>query len=187
MDSGKEIYKKVQKFKAKIISCEELEEYTVFDTRTKKEYDVLAILSGPEPQRTIFEEMILEQLENNKLKAVIVRGLPNENSETGELIFNHLPTQQLQDYIIKSKIVVCRAGYSSIMDLAILNKKAIIVPTPGQTEQEYLSQYHNEQGNFYTQQQKEFNLKKGLLEIESLIPKLDFDSNIKLDFLLINE
>jgi len=123
------------------------------------EYDVCAIISGPEPQRSIFEELVLEQIEKHHLKAVVVRGLPNDNSKEDGLIFNHLPTKQLQDYILKSKTVVCRAGYSSIMDLDSLGKKALLVPTPGQTEQEYLAQYHDSKQQLLVQQQKEFDLK----------------------------
>ncbi len=135
----------------------------------EKEYDVLAILSGPEPQRTMFEKQVVEQLENSDLKAVVVRGLPDEatgdrRQESAIRIFNHLSTEEFLEYFQKSKIVVCRAGYSSIMDLTTLGKKAILVPTPGQTEQEYLAEYHMAQGNFYSQKQADFDLEKGLIE-----------------------
>lgn len=123
------------------------------------EFDVCAIISGPEPQRTIFEEMVMKQISEHNLKAVVVRGLPNDNAENNEFVFNHLPTKELQDYILKSKYVVCRAGYSSIMDLAVLGKKALLVPTLGQTEQEYLAEYHANNNQFVTQQQETFNLK----------------------------
>ena len=128
------------------------------------EYDVCAIISGPEPQRTIFEKLILDQIETNNLKAIVVRGFPKENEEFGmknsELkMFNHLPTKDMQDYILKSKLVVCRSGYSSIMDLAILGKKALLVPTPGQTEQEYLADYHKKGQQLLVQKQSELDLK----------------------------
>lgn len=133
------------------------------------QFDIIAILSGPEPQRAIFENLVLEQIEKYNLKAVVVRGLPSDKepevgSEETE-IFNHLSTKKLFQYIKKSKVVVCRAGYSSIMDLATLGKKAILVPTPGQTEQEYLAKHHLDLGNFYSQKQSEFDLEKGLIEV----------------------
>ncbi len=139
-----------------------------------KEYEIIAILSGPEPQRTIFEDLVLDQIERNDLKGIVVRGLPNEakkliidnpNIQT----FNHLPTEELLSYINKSKVVVCRAGYSSIMDLAILRNKAILVPTPKQTEQEYLAKYHLEKGNFYSQKQSEFDLERGLVDVNNFV------------------
>jgi UDP:flavonoid glycosyltransferase YjiC (YdhE family) len=145
------------------------------------EYDVCVILSGPEPQRTIFEKLILKQIVKHTLSAVVVRGLPDctlsgvekhnlvQSAKKEEVlgqawnddnikIFNHLPTEELYQYIQKSKVVVCRAGYSSIMDLAILGKKAILVPTSGQTEQEYLAEYHKNNTQFLVQSQKEFDL-----------------------------
>ena len=156
-----------------------------------EEYDIIAIISGPEPQRTIFEQLIFNEIEKNKLKAVVVLGLPSKNviartkdeailsseeeiadqarNDENVKIFNHLTTSLLEKYIQKSKVVVCRAGYSSIMDLATLNKKAILVPTPGQTEQEYLARYHHKKDNFYTQKQREFDLGKGLIEVEKHI------------------
>jgi len=162
-----------------------LSRFSSFDSAQEAiiEHEIIAILSGPEPQRTIFEELVMEQIKKHKLKAVVVRGLPNcplrlrsggnliDPRESGEIpvqarndgnikIFNHLSTKELQEYIQKSKVVVCRAGYSSIMDLTVLGKKAILVPTPGQTEQEYLANYHFEQGNFHTQTQANFLLEK---------------------------
>lgn len=126
----------------------------------KNEFDICAIISGPEPQRTIFESLIFEQIEKHQLKAIILLGKPEgstSNTQHSALVFNHLPTKELQDYILKSKYVVCRSGYSSIMDLTTLGKKAILVPTPGQTEQEYLAEYHSKNGLFVAQQQNKIN------------------------------
>ena len=76
------------------------------------------------------------------------------------LAFNHLSTDIMQEYILKSKLVVCRSGYSGIMDLAVLGKQAVLVPTPSQTEQEYLAQYHSKNNQFIIQHQKTLDLKK---------------------------
>jgi UDP:flavonoid glycosyltransferase YjiC (YdhE family) len=122
------------------------------------EYDICAIVSGPEPQRTIFEKLVLAQIEKYQLKSILVRGLPNDETINQEGVFNHLPTNKLQEYVLKSKLVVCRSGYSSIMDLAALNKEAILVPTPGQTEQEYLADHHHSKRNFTCQLQNKFDL-----------------------------
>lgn len=131
-------------------------------------YDIIAIISGPEPQRTVFEKLILEEIENSELKAVVVLGNPQNSApihHQSTLVFNHLSTEELYNYIQQSKVVVCRAGYSSLMDLMVLNKKAILIPTPGQTEQEYLARYHTDKGFFCVQNQKEFDLQKGLLNL----------------------
>ncbi len=128
------------------------------------EFDVCAIISGPEPQRTIFEELVMNQIKDYNLNAVVVRGLPKENEElrmeNSELLtFNHLSTDKMQEYILKSKYVVCRAGYSSIMDLVVLGKRALLVPTPGQTEQEYLADYHKNNLQFLVQHQDKLSIK----------------------------
>ncbi|MCB0400467.1 MAG: glycosyltransferase [Flavobacteriales bacterium] len=121
-------------------------------------YDLCAVLSGPEPQRTILEEKVREQIRKHGLNAAVVRGLPNAEP-TGEAgIFNHLPADKLQDLMLKSKRVLCRSGYSSIMDLVTLGKSAILIPTPGQTEQEYLAEFHKNSDQFDVQLQDELEL-----------------------------
>lgn len=136
------------------------------------EFDFIAIVSGPEPQRSIFENIILKQVESSNLKGILVRGIPEDNSEckiqNAELkVFNHLETDEFLHYLKKSKVVISRSGYSTIMDLAILVKKAILVPTPGQTEQEYLANYHSQKGRFFTQKQNDFSLEKAFIEVEN--------------------
>jgi uncharacterized protein (TIGR00661 family) len=148
------------------------------------EFDFMAILSGPEPQRSIFENIILKQISTTNLKGVLVRGLPETNEKlkmenSNIQVFNHLATEEFLTYVQKSKVVISRSGYSTIMDLAALGKKAILVPTPGQTEQEYLADYHFKEGHFYFQSQNEFDLVKTLDKLEDykgikLISKLNF-------------
>jgi uncharacterized protein (TIGR00661 family) len=106
-------------------------------TTATQPYNILGLISGPEPHRTSFDVLL-----TNQLKAYtscrIVRGLPS-GEKTGGPIFNHLPSDQLNELIEAADIVISRPGYSTVMDLAALNKKAIFVPTPGQTEQLYLA------------------------------------------------
>lgn len=140
-------------------------------TNLNKQYDLIAILSGPEPQRTIFENMILSQLSFSNLKAVLVRGTPGKNLPSNHLnveIFDHLSAKDLQEKIELSAFVLSRSGYTTIMDLSILNKKAFFVPTPGQTEQEYLAENLAEQKKAVIQNQKSFDLLAGITEIENI-------------------
>ncbi len=127
-----------------------------------KSYDLLVLLSGPEPQRSLFEEKIRSQLKDTKLRVLLVRGMPEAGThiETTETIHSagHLRTQQLQGAIAAAKIVLARSGYSTVMDLAKLKAKAIFVPTPGQTEQEYLAAYLQHQKISYSESQHQFNL-----------------------------
>lgn len=130
------------------------------DTFKESEYiDVLFILSGPEPQRSLFEEIIYERTKGSDLEIAIVRG----TSMRRKIVFDHttydlLNSNELEHLLRVSKKVVCRSGYSSIMDLVALNKKAILVPTPGQTEQEYLAEYLSQKEMFYSLMQNEFSL-----------------------------
>jgi len=106
---------------------------------------LLILLSGPEPQRTILQDILIAQLVDYAFPAILVRGLPSA-TDTLSLsslitVYNYLPAPQLQQIINKSEIVICRSGYSTIMDLLPLGKKCIFIPTPGQAEQEYLAGY----------------------------------------------
>jgi uncharacterized protein (TIGR00661 family) len=129
----------------------------------ESKYDLCIILSGPEPQRTVFEKIILKGLLNMKGTVYMVRGLPGK-AEIPELnnlsleIKNHLPADELSNIIQQSKMVIGRCGYSTVMDLVKLQKKAILVPTPGQTEQEYLGIYLQKQKLFYCVDQDSFLL-----------------------------
>lgn len=108
------------------------------------------LLSGPEPQRSILEEKILAQITQIDAPIVIIRGLPNAslNIETpaNVIVYQHLSSEQLANTIAASEWVICRSGYSSLMELIALQKKKILIPTPGQTEQAYLAKkLHNQQ------------------------------------------
>ncbi|MEP6673508.1 MAG: glycosyltransferase [Ferruginibacter sp.] len=131
-----------------------------------KKYDLMILLSGPEPQRSLLEEKIVEQLKNYTAKKIIlVRGLPG-NSEMQPFSnatiqqYNHLAAEELNTLIQQSQLVIARSGYTTIMDLVKLQQKAVLVPTPGQSEQEYLADYLMEKKIFYSVQQQNFVLDK---------------------------
>jgi len=135
-----------------------------------RNFDLVVILSGPEPQRTILEEILLKQLKEITMKTVMVRGLPsaidNIYSENKLVeIINHLPANKMNDLVCSSNIVVARSGYSTVMDLAVLQQPCILIPTPGQTEQEYLAKYLAAKKYCITAEQKNFDL---IQEIQKL-------------------
>jgi len=107
--------------------------------------DVLIVLSGPEPHRTALESKLLQEFKSSGKQVVLVQGIISEKqviSKKGTIeIYNFMLSKELQDAINSAELVVGRSGYSSILDLAKLNKKAFFIPTPGQTEQEYLAKY----------------------------------------------
>ncbi len=145
-----------------------------------EKYDIMAIISGPEPQRTIFEKIITEQISTTKLKALIVLGLPDKKTTIQEnenlKIISHLNSKDMQTAISNSKIILSRSGYSTIMDLAMLGKRAVFVPTPGQTEQEYLSKLFMKKQIAYSQTQSHFNLLDALKESENYSGFLNLNS-----------
>ena len=134
---------------------------------------MIAVLSGPEPQRSIFEQRLLAQIENLDLECTLIRGLPNSK---GDLVSNnvkvidHLPAEQLAKKIAQSEFIVCRSGYSTIMDLYTLGRSAILVPTPGQSEQEYLAFIQDERICLTSEPQHKFDLNKLLRMIRSKRP-----------------
>jgi uncharacterized protein (TIGR00661 family) len=133
----------------------------------EKKYDLLFLISGPEPQRTIFENLALAQLKNFTGTALLVKGLPDAatNDEIPDWPDNnkikiaaHLNAGELSKAIQQSDIIISRSGYTTIMDLIKLQQKAVLIPTPGQTEQEYLAAYLMEQKIFLSISQDNFSL-----------------------------
>ncbi len=125
--------------------------------------NILIILSGPEPQRTIFENSILKELrEGNQQNIILVRGRPGSNEKISKIegveIFNHIGSKQLNEMICSSALIISRAGYTTIMDILKLKKKLVVVPTPGQGEQEYLASHLLERNMALALDQHEFSL-----------------------------
>lgn len=133
---------------------------------SEKEAYVLIILSGPEPQRTLWENQLLRELKEYTGPVVLVRGLPTEGEDmqapANVLVYNHLPAQQLEPVIGKASFIISRCGYSTVMDIAALQKQSILVPTPGQTEQEYLARYLMKKNFALCVEQKKFKLKTAI-------------------------
>ena len=112
-------------------------------------FEVVAVVSGVEPQRTIFEDGLILKYKKRPENVLIVRGQPQAKKIESQLanikLVSHLPDAELVTVLLGAKKIICRSGYSSIMDLDALNclNKAELVPTPGQTEQEYLYSVHS--------------------------------------------
>ena len=150
----------------------------------KKTLDLLIVLSGPEPNRTQLEEKLIEKFYNSNLKICLVQGKIEPRETTVELgniqIINFALTEKLGFLLNASKQVICRSGYSSVMDLITSGKSAILIPTKNQNEQEYLAQYLNKKGYFSmisedciaTQKFEVFDGLKGEIE------KKEFDKNL---------
>ena len=119
-------------------------------------YDIAVILSGPEPHRSILEKELIKKIEGMQIKAIIVGGRPSQTTNINYKNITYIPfadTLMLQEIYEQSKYIICRSGYTSLMDLVTLEKPAIIIPTPSQTEQEYLAKYASDKGCFISMNQ----------------------------------
>jgi len=141
-----------------------------------KTFDTVIMLSGPEPQRSILEKTLIQKLRNTEYSVLIIRGIPWKKQ--GQTIYkkiqlvSHLPDELFLAYIKNAKYLICRPGYSSLMDLSILGLSAIVIPTPGQTEQEYLGKKMKEEDFFFCMKQEKIDLVSAFQEVKHFKPKL---------------
>jgi predicted glycosyltransferase len=141
-------------------------------------YDILAICSGPEPQRSLLEELLSTALKNCGKKFLLIRGVVNDINGGDHI--NYMTSDELQRALWQSSLIISRSGYSTIMDLSILGKKAIFIPTPGQTEQEYLAKRLKQKGIAFFMEQDQFDLSLALKEAQLYY---GFDAKSKPDLL----
>lgn len=122
-------------------------------------YKWIIIISGPEPQRSIFEKKMFELASKTTDNFFIVRGKPGEDkhelNSSNCSLFNHLNTVDMQAAIESSEFVISRCGYTTVMEILSLQKKSVFIPTPGQTEQEYLAMHLSKQNWAYTFNQED--------------------------------
>jgi uncharacterized protein (TIGR00661 family) len=125
-------------------------------------HELLIVLSGTEPQRTTLEHILLRQLANLPYKTLLVQGITSRKerivcSNKLEMV-TYMTGAELNQAILESGLIISRSGYTTIMDLAFLGKKALLIPTPGQREQEMLADHFDNLGIFYGVSQKQLNL-----------------------------
>ena len=145
--------------------------------------DVLIVLSGIESQRKKLEEKLLSVFKNHPKKVVLIQGKIEENQTQKNIgnitVYNYLLSKELEIEINQSALIICRSGYSSIMDLATLKKNVFFIPTKHQTEQEYLAKYlekmrlaaFSEEKNFSLESLKRVNNYNGLSAQKTTLKK----------------
>lgn len=145
--------------------------------------DLLCILSGPEPLRTELERKLILEFKNIKSKnIVLVRGtsktieFETSNCKVIDLADSHL----LAELIHQSKLILARSGYSTIMDLHVLGKPAILIPTPGQYEQEYLAKFHKNTTQFKFVTEKTLTLNDTIFDLPKTLTNGYSFSNLSL-------
>jgi UDP-N-acetylglucosamine:LPS N-acetylglucosamine transferase len=132
--------------------------------------ELVILISGPEPQRTKLENIILEQMAGFPKHTVILQGNPGEvtRQEAGphSTMYSHLPSDKVRTLLVNTPYIICRGGYTTIMDLITVGRTAMIIPTPGQTEQEYLSSYLSGKGFFPAMDQKNLDLLDAIRQLD---------------------
>ena len=143
----------------------------------KKKYDLTAILSGPEPQRSILESILFKELKAYYGKVLLIRGTskPIQNATRTMKVENFMTGKKLEQALLESEVIIARSGYSTIMDLATLQMKAFFIPTPGQPEQHYLAKRMQQLGIAPYCKQKNFDLDK-LAELKNYIGFKNFET-----------
>lgn len=125
-----------------------LSRFTKRDLPIKNDY--LLLLSGPEPQRSLLEDILLEAFKDTDKRVLCVLGKPDGSQERyahgAVKVVSYMTSEELETAINASEVIISRSGYTTIMDLAALEKKALFIPTPGQYEQEYLAKKLSAQG-----------------------------------------
>lgn len=143
----------------------------------QKEQDwIMAVLSGPEPQRSLLQRRLLRQMGQSKESFTIIAGSEGKRPKTlpkNVRWKGRLNSGELERLMRRAKLVISRSGYSSIMDYCAMQKKALLVPTPGQGEQIYLAKKHQAEGRFHCVEQKQIDLSRDLEKALALpIPKI---------------
>jgi len=138
---------------------------------TEKDIDIAILLSGPEPSRSKVEMQLVNAVKDYPdSRIALIRGsnlpIPEHilKSKVFKTVINLADHQEIEGVLQRSRKIVCRSGYSTIMDLESLGRKAILIPTKNQPEQEYLAKYHSNRG-YLSLSESEFKNKKLLLQL----------------------
>lgn len=148
--------------------------------KVTKKYDLMIVLSGPEPQRTILEKLLFAQVQNRAEKVLFVLGRPGadftQSANPNISVRSHLVADEMALAMQASDLIISRSGYTTVMDLMKLKRKSILIPTPGQTEQEYLGQHLHAQKKALVFQQEIFDLSNALNQARSFDYQFPFET-----------
>lgn len=127
-------------------------------------WEIIVVLSGPEPQRSLLQQLLFESLQEYDGRVLMVFGKievdQNIQQHRNVTIYNYMTSGELENAIQQSRLVICRSGYTSVMDLWTLQKQCFFIPTPGQFEQEYLAEMYQKNGIAPFCKQADFTLEQ---------------------------
>lgn len=156
-----------------------------------EDIDYFFSVSGIEPQRRLFEARVLDAVPRLAGRIVVTRGEPSAAGErrqlAGATVYGYLDRRAQAEMMSRARITVTRSGYTTLMELAELGKKALFVPTPGQSEQEYLATLHAEVGHVWSAAQRRLELPRDLARSAGAagIPRLSSRDSVRRFFEII--
>jgi hypothetical protein len=145
----------------------------------EQDIDVFFSVSGIEPQRGLLEKIVLRALPRLSGRIVVTLGRPRDSGECrtldGATVYGYLDRARQAEMLNRAQLVMTRSGYTTLMELAGLGRKALFVATPGQSEQEYLARFHRERGHVWSIEQKHLDIPRGIERARAAagIPRMD--------------
>lgn len=149
-----------------------------------EDVDYFFSISGVEPHRTMLAERVLAALPSLRGRSIVALGRPGKAGDMqrigGATVHGYLDRRAQGEVIARSRIVVGRSGYTTLMELSGFGKRALFVPTPGQSEQEYLAQLHGERGHAYSTTQSKLDIARDIERAEASrgLPRLSIDTAV---------
>ncbi|MGH8192237.1 MAG: glycosyltransferase [Rhodanobacteraceae bacterium] len=150
----------------------------------EQDIDVFFSVSGIEPQRGLLKDLVLEALPKVSGKVVVTLGRPEDDGQcrevAGATVYGYLDRERQAEMLNRARLVMTRSGYTTLMELAGLGRKALFVATPGQSEQEYLARFHRERGHVWSVDQKHLDIPRDLerARAASGIPRMDTTASV---------
>lgn len=136
-----------------------------------QDIDYFFSISGAEPQRTLLEQRVLAGLPKLSGRIVVTLGRPELGGAArkigGATVHGYLDREQQAEMLNRARLVITRSGYTTLMELATLGKRALFVPTPGQSEQEYLAHFHCARGQVWSVDQHQLDLVQDIARAEA--------------------
>ena len=151
--------------------------------QTNQKYDYAGIISGAEPERTKLVQQLIESFSHLEGKKIIIAGSKETNDRlisTDFEIKGLVNRAEVQHIINSANKIVARGGYSTVMDLLHLRQSALLIPTPGQTEQLYITQHLKRLKFFDVVSQDKLSVER-ILQFESDRFRLDHIACSELD------
>lgn len=135
---------------------------SITPTSADPDIDCFFSISGIEPQRSLMAQKVLDALPRLDGRIVVALGQPGKADDCRHIgnatVYGYLDRQAQSEMLTRARLVMTRSGYTTLMELAGLGKQALFVPTPGQSEQEYLARFHHDKGHVWSTTQRELDL-----------------------------